>query len=229
MTEHSGRVYGGRSEAERRADRRGRLVEAALELFGTEGWRAASIERLCAQAQVATRSFYEEFSGREALMRAVYDAVVASATAAVETALATTQGTLPERIAAGIGAYVQHVTEDPRRARVAYREVRAVGELEAHRHDVMVGFAQLVEDELHGRVFPQDPVRRRTVALALAGAMSEVLVDWVAHPAPRPPIEPLLDELVRLYTVALVPLHDADQDGVVHSTPEDAGGVARDA
>ncbi|MGZ6827110.1 MAG: TetR/AcrR family transcriptional regulator, partial [Mycobacteriales bacterium] len=69
----AGRVYGGRSEEERRADRRARLVAAGLELFGTEGWAGATIERLCAGAGVATRSFYEEFSSREALLRAVYE------------------------------------------------------------------------------------------------------------------------------------------------------------
>lgn len=203
MTDTAGRVYGGRSEAERRADRRARLVDAGLQLFGTEGWAAVTIERLCAQASVATRSFYEEFPGRESLIQAVYDDVVRTATEAVVAAVAGSGTSLPTRISAGIAAYVRHVTEDPRRARVAYREVRAVGGLEQHRHAVMVGFAELLEADLPGPVLPHEPARRRVITLALAGAVSEVLVDWVAHPEPRPALEPVCEELSRLFTGVL--------------------------
>ena len=205
MTHPKGRIYGGRSETERRADRRARLVEAGLELFGTDGWHAVTIERLCASASVATRSFYEEFPGRESLIQAVYDEVVRTASLAVVEALAQSESSLPDRIAAGIGAYIEHITQDPRRAQVAYREVRAVGGLEQHRHEVMVGFAELVEGGLPAPVLPADPGCRRVLTLALAGAVSEVLVDWVASPEPRPPLEPLREELSRLFVAALTP------------------------
>jgi AcrR family transcriptional regulator len=201
-----GRVYGGRSGAQRRADRRARLVQAGLELFGTEGWHAVSIERLCTQASVATRSFYEEFPGRESLIQAVYDEVIRTAGMAVRQALACrADAPLADRLAAGVGAYVDHLTEDPRRARIAYREVRAVGGLEQHRHDVMMGFSSLIEPDLHGQALPVDPGRRRVLTLALAGAVSEVLVDWVAAPEPRPPLAPVREELSRLFAAALSP------------------------
>ncbi|HEU0104485.1 MAG TPA: helix-turn-helix domain-containing protein [Mycobacteriales bacterium] len=205
MSEPKGRVYGGLSEPERRAARRARLVEAGLDLFGTEGWHAVTIERLCAGASVATRSFYEEFPGRESLIQAVYDEVVRGATLAVVAALGSAGPVLADRISAGVGAYLRHVTDDPRRAQVAYREVRAVGGLEQHRHEVMLGFAQLMETNLDGPVLPTEPDRRRVMTLALAGAVSEVLVDWVAAPEPRPPLEPICDELSRLFTAVLVP------------------------
>lgn len=167
MTDTAGRVYGGRSEAERRADRRDRLVEAGLELFGTSGWTNVTIEQLCAAASVATRSFYEEFPGRESLIQAVYDEVVRSASEAVVAALATSDCSLAGQIAAGVGAYIDHVTEDP--------------------------------------------VRRRVRTLALAGALSEVLVDWVAAPGPPSSLVPLREELVRLFTVALVTARQAPE------------------
>ena len=157
MTQPEGRRYGGRSEAERRADRRARLVAAGLDLFGTEGWHAVTIERLCARASVATRSFYEEFPNRESLIRAVYDDVVLSAGTAVLEALEGSGAAPAGRIAAGIGAYLRHLTDDPRRARVAYREVRAVGGLEQHRHETMVVFAALVEGGLPDPVLPATP------------------------------------------------------------------------
>src|SRR3954468_8883804 len=42
------RVYGGRSAADRRAERRERLLAAGLELIGNDGYAATSIEKLCA-------------------------------------------------------------------------------------------------------------------------------------------------------------------------------------
>jgi AcrR family transcriptional regulator len=67
------RAYGGRSAEDRRAERRERLMSAGLELFGNEGYAAASIERLCAQAGVSTRNFYEEFASREDLLMRLHD------------------------------------------------------------------------------------------------------------------------------------------------------------
>ncbi len=193
-----GRVYGGRSDTERRADRRARLVQAGLEQFGTEGWAGATIERLCAGAGVATRSFYEEFSSREALLLAVYEEIMAGAVAAVLPQVATAEGDPEERIRVGLQGYVRFLTEDPRRARVAHREVRAAGVLETDRHAMIVRFADIIASETR-----LDGDQGRILGLALAGAVTEVLVDWVAQPEPRPATEPIVDTLVRLYVAAV--------------------------
>lgn len=201
-----GRVYGGRSEAERRADRRGRLLAAGLQLFGTEGWAATSIERLCTTAGVATRSFYEEYAGREQLLLAVYDEVLAGAAQAVLHAVAEADPDPRTRTRAGVAAYVGHLTEDPRRAQVVNREVRAAAalpEVAAHRNATMIRFTELVALEVRARLGDQDEQERRTLALALTGAVNEVLSDWVSTPPPRPGTGPLVRELTRLYVAAL--------------------------
>jgi AcrR family transcriptional regulator len=198
MTE-SGRVYGGRSEHERRADRRARLLSAGLELFGTEGWAGATIERLCAVAGVATRSFYEEFSSREALLRAVYEDVMGGVVTAVLPRLAEATGTPEQRIRIGLAGYVGYLTEDPRRARVAHREVRAAGVLEQDRHAMVLRFADIIATETHLTQGAQG----RILGLALAGAVTEVLVDWVAQPEPRPDTGLIVDTLVQLYVAAV--------------------------
>src|SRR5919198_3030469 len=76
------RRYRGRLPGERRAERRRRLLDAGLELFGTVGYRGTSIERLCAQAGVTTRHFYQEFPGREALLAAPCGEIIAEVTGA---------------------------------------------------------------------------------------------------------------------------------------------------
>lgn len=197
-----GRVYGGRSEAERRADRRARLTSSGLALFGTEGYATTTIERICGHAGVATRSFYEEFSGREELLAAVYAEVLAGSRRAVLTAVAG-PADLAGRIRAGVAAYVLHLTEDPRRAQVAHREVRRVGLLENQRQAAIVEFAALIASEAHLRPPGDDEYQGRVLALALAGAASEVLVDWVSAGVPHPPTMPVVTGLTRLYLAAL--------------------------
>ncbi|MDP9436502.1 MAG: TetR/AcrR family transcriptional regulator [Actinomycetota bacterium] len=202
----SGRVYGGRSEAERRADRRARLLAAGLELFGTDGWAGTSIERLCSAASVATRSFYEEFASREQLLLTVYDSVMEDAAQAVRDAVTRGSGDPLGRTRAGVAAYVGHLTEDPRRAQIVNRELRAayaLPEVRRHRQLTLNRMAELVEQEVVRRAVRAEPERRRVLALALAGAVNEVLGDWVSHPEPRPPVEPLVEELAFIYVAVL--------------------------
>jgi AcrR family transcriptional regulator len=197
MTE-PGRVYGGRSESERRAERRARLLAAGLELFGTDGWGATTIERLCTSAGVATRSFYEEFASREALLQAVFEDVLAGVVAEVTPRV--TRETDPEaQVRSALGGYIGYLTEDPRRARVVHHEVRVAGTLEHQRHGMIVRFADLITQTAR---LPRS-ARNRTLGIALAGAVSEVLVDWVQHPEPRPEVAPLVDVLVDLYLATL--------------------------
>lgn len=193
-----GRVYGGRSERERRADRRARLLAAGLDLFGTEGWSATTIEKLCSAAGVATRSFYEEFASREALLLAVFEDVLADVVTVV-TPRVMGRGSVAEQVRAGLGGYVEHLTADPRRARVVHHEIRVAGTLEDQRQAAVVRFAELIVQTAR---LP-DTQHTHTVGIALAGAVSEVLVDWVAQPEPRPETGPLVEVLVDLYLAAL--------------------------
>lgn len=198
----TGRVYGGRSELERRSDRRTRLLNAGFDLFGTDGWHGATIERLCSAAGVATRSFYEEFASREALLLAVYEQVMDGVLDNVLPAVQSSTAGIEDRIRLGLGGYVNHLTEDPRRAKVAHREIRVAGVLENDRHAMVLRFAEVIAQQAQ---LPEGAAGR-ALGLALAGAVSEVLVDWVAQPEPRPATEPIVDALVRLYVAAITPV-----------------------
>lgn len=199
-----GRVYGGRTTEQRRAERRERLLATGLDLIGTGGWAGASVERLCAAAGVATRSFYEEYDGREALLLAVYAGVLTEATSAVGDALAATPPELSARVGAGVAAYVGFITADPRRAAVVHREVRVAGVLEEQRREGFLSFARLVESEATRT--GTRPGAGRLTALALAGAVNELLIDWVAsQEAERAPVAPMIEELTLLFLRALAP------------------------
>src|SRR5471032_598349 len=69
------RTYGGLAMAERVAARRARFVEAGIELFGTQGFRGATVRGVCAAAGLTDRYFYESFASLEALLAEVYSSL----------------------------------------------------------------------------------------------------------------------------------------------------------
>ena len=66
------RPYGGLAMEERVAARRARFIEAGIELFGTQGFRGATVRGICAAAGLTDRYFYESFATLEALLADVY-------------------------------------------------------------------------------------------------------------------------------------------------------------
>lgn len=81
-----GRPWRGKSPQERRDARRRRLLDAALELFGTTGYAATSVTTLCARAGVSPRHFYELYAGREQLLADLYDEIVRETARRVQSA-----------------------------------------------------------------------------------------------------------------------------------------------
>jgi AcrR family transcriptional regulator len=201
----SGRTYRGLSAEARDAERRSRLVAAGLEVFGTTGLAGSTIDGLCSRAGVTARNFYDHFDGRESLLRAVYDDVVAAHRAELDAALAAPVEDVRSYLRGAIEAAVRPFARDPRVGRVMHVEVVGVGAaLEQHRVATIESYAHLVEqvaDDLvaQGLLAPRD---RRLTALALVGAMTQLVVSWLAQ-GPGAAPEPVVDELTRLFTAAL--------------------------
>jgi AcrR family transcriptional regulator len=199
--EETGRRYAGRSPHERRQQRRQQLLDAGLQVFGTVGYDEATITLLCATARVGTKAFYEEFPSREALLLAVATDVVAAAAQHLEAALADAPKDLELRVRAGLTAYIGYLTEDPRRARIAYHEVR-VAPLEAERQFASVAFASLVTEQVAQLGVGGHARDNLLLALAITGGVGELLNYWTSA-AEKPTTERLVDELTRLFVAAL--------------------------
>jgi len=121
-----GRRYAGEDPAERTARRRQQFVEAGLALFGSVGYRKASVRELCRHAQLTDRYFYESFAGTEDLLVAVYGECIARIRAAVVTRVASAPvagaETVLERALDGFYGCI----EDARLARIVWLEVLGV-------------------------------------------------------------------------------------------------------
>lgn len=68
-------TWGGRTQAERRTERRTRLIDAALAVWLENGWAAVTMRGVCTRAGLNDRYFYEHFADRDELLGAVWDEV----------------------------------------------------------------------------------------------------------------------------------------------------------
>ena len=118
----AGGVYGGRSATERRTDRRARLLEAAVEVLGTDGWAGTSVREICKRAGLNARYFYESFGGLEDLLVAVFDCIADESAQAAAAAMAAAPADVAAQVRAAVSGLIGAITADPRKARIAYSE-----------------------------------------------------------------------------------------------------------
>ena len=139
--DRSRRSYGGVSADDRLAGRRRRLLDAGLELFGTNGIAATTIADVCAQAGLTKRYFYESFATIDELAGAVFGEVTDRLVQQVAPAIAAGGGVDPRP---ALTVYLRAVLGDPRLARLLGTESRtpALAERQAAfgRHAVALWF-----------------------------------------------------------------------------------------
>ncbi|WP_107659654.1 TetR/AcrR family transcriptional regulator [Nocardia suismassiliense] len=183
-----GRSYGGLSREQRVAQRQTRLIDAALELFGTHGYAATSIERLCAEANVSTRSFYEDMGSREALLIALVNRITSHAVERALEALAESAGEpLSTRVVRVFGAYLAVTCQDHRSARVCYVEVVGVSAaVEEWRREQRRLLSALIISEAERAVERGETKSRRfdLFALAVIGAVNSLAQELVQSTLP---------------------------------------------
>lgn len=201
----AGRRYGGQTEDERRTDRRRRLLDAALEIFGTSGYQTSTITNICSTAGVSTRNFYDEFPDKESLLVALHDDVNERALVATVDALAASGSTdLEERARTGFQAYLDVFVTDPRWARIAFVEaVGATPATYAHRQAALDRFTELVRAEAdalaaQGLVPARD---RRFTARAIVGALTALVEAWGTPDGPT--VDDVVDEATRVVVSVL--------------------------
>ncbi|MCM3896349.1 MULTISPECIES: TetR/AcrR family transcriptional regulator [Gordonia] len=182
----SGRLYAGTGPEQRQARRRAAFVDAGLDLFGREGFRHVSVKRLCDEAGLTQRYFYESFSDRNALLAAVYEHCVDVCRTAVGESLlqvpdasnvAPREQRLAQLTRVALDALLERLTGDRRMARVILVEVVGVdASLERLRMDAIHAWAQLAIDIAFDD--EQPPARFQLAAVGLIGALTQLLVDW---------------------------------------------------
>lgn len=197
------RTWGGRTLTDRRATRRTQLLEAGLELLGDAAGTPVSVRAACRTAGLTERYFYESFRDRDELVLAVYEQVAALAHRTLAEATPDAGRPAPERAAAAVHAFVELITDDPRRGRVLLLAPLAEPSLTRRGAELAPTFATLILDQLPDRAGQED---REMTAIALVGALSNLFIAYLDGRL-RVPRERLVAHSVRLVLGASA-LHD---------------------
>lgn len=114
------------------------IVSVARQLFTTQGYPATSIADIVVRAGIAKGALYHHFSGKEALFRAVYDAILGEAVSAV-LAAASDEADPSASVRAGLSAFLDACL-DP-----GFRRVVVLESITVLRPDVREGGVGQVE------------------------------------------------------------------------------------
>jgi AcrR family transcriptional regulator len=194
MTTSPVRTYRGEASEERRSRRRAQLLEAGLQLLGTEGWLATTVTAICERARLTPRYFYESFADRDELLVAIFDGVIAEVTREV---MATNPAGAEETLRATMRAFAEVVTDDPRKGRALFLEALGSEALWRRRIEGMHWFAERLADQVRaGRRLRKDEARRlMTASLIAAGGLIETMIAWLDRG-----LNSTADELIEDYT-----------------------------
>lgn len=176
----TGRLWQGLTPDAREADRRHRLVEAGLELMGTQGVAALTMRAACREASVGPRYFYDLFATREELLEAVYDETVDRVREPILAAVIAEAGRgTAAAITTAFETAVDVVEQDPRLGRILFRESAADNTLRPRSQAAMPEFVLTVV----AQVMPERAEELRGAAggwtlIGLSAAIFSLFLAW---------------------------------------------------
>jgi AcrR family transcriptional regulator len=165
-----------RTEA-RRAEARGRIVEAARELIAEGGYVAAQVAPVAERAGVAVGTVYRHFPSKSDLFAEVFREASQHEVDAMRAAIEETEGTAAERIAVGIEVFARRALRGRRLAWALLAEPIDPA-VEAERLEFRHSYRDLMAEVIGagieaGELPPQDA---DATAAALIGAIGEAMV-----------------------------------------------------
>ncbi|WAL69239.1 TetR family transcriptional regulator [Amycolatopsis cynarae] len=163
----------GVSAAERREQRRTRLLDAAAELLGTEGVTAVTVRATCRTAKLTERYFYEEFEGRDALLTATYDRSAVRVIAALREAIPAGISGLRARARAGVSGLLDYFAHHPADARILVIEAVREPVLTRRGTEATILLMSLVTDE------KADPVDEILTGTVLGAGLGVLFAAWL--------------------------------------------------
>jgi AcrR family transcriptional regulator len=200
------RMYRGVDTEQRRAERRERLLEAALDEFTTRGYHKTKIADLCAKAGVSTRNFYEKFASKEALLLELHSHINTVAIKRMRPVLdSVAEADALTRITTLVDAFVAAVTSDPRFPRLNYVEAPGISQaMEQQNRDWFRRYVDFITAECdRAAASGLAPVRDyRLTAIALVGAVTGLVREWQSHEPPLP-AEVVATEIREIFLAAI--------------------------
>jgi AcrR family transcriptional regulator len=188
------RPYRGVSATDRRDQRRQRLIDAGLQLFGTRGVAAVGIVDVCAEAGLTKRYFYENFASIDTLADAVFEHVTGNLVAVVAPAIEAGAGRDPRP---ALTVYTRALLSDPRVVRLLAVESQS-GPLKKYRDEFPTRAVELWFAFAAGESALPPPKELRLKAYGFIGAALQIGVAWLDDQLPLT-MDEVIDQLVDMF------------------------------
>ncbi|MDW4918655.1 TetR/AcrR family transcriptional regulator [Streptomyces californicus] len=182
------RPYRGTPAQDRVAQRRSALLDAALTVFETEGLGGLSARRVCEEARLTRRYFYESFEDIDTLTAALLERTTDEIRDAVQRASAAPDLPWPEATRRAISHGLDILLATPAKGRflaavhtaggpVAQRRMKAVGELATLVEQLL---ASRTPASRHYDTTPLPAGQARAAAVAAVGAVLGLVDSWLS-------------------------------------------------
>lgn len=191
------RSYRGLSQDERRAERRARLIAAAIAVYGERGYHQATVKAVCEAAGLTERYFYESFANSEALLIDSFNAVTWSVLAAITQAARDAGRARTARSRAMLHAYFAALQREPQSARVFLVEIRGVSRAVDQAFDTAL---RAIGKEVARIVAPPGAVDDELLQAGVVGGVIHIALRWIED-GYQPEIESVVDTALKLGTV----------------------------
>lgn len=208
------RPYRGTAAEQRVSERRDRLVQAGIDVFGTTGYRGATIRAVCARAGLTKRYFYESFTDGEALLLACYRRAADEIHTAMVRAVTEAPANLADQLRAALAGYFGTIDNDQRLARITLLEILGVSAtVDGAYRDQTERFAASVELLAHEAFDASElPLtQRHLVAQGVIGAITTIAAQWLLTERRTPSTQ-----LVDATTVLVLAVLDRLRTGSPH-------------
>lgn len=173
------RPYAGVDAADRQARRRTRLLEAGLDLLGSNIDPAElTVRGICQQSGLATRYFYESFADKDQFIGAVFDWVITRIATTTQEAVSAAPAELQTR--AGMTNIVAAIEADPRVGRLMFGTQMSNTALIRKRRESEALFVML--SGRHVENLLRRPATERITAFAyfVVGGVTQTISAWLA-------------------------------------------------
>jgi len=194
------RPYRGQSQEQRRAERRSRLIAAAIAVYGERGYQQATVKAVCEAAGLTERYFYESFANSEALLIDSYNAVAYSVLGEILRAGESAGRDNAVRSRAMLTAYFAALQREPQSARVFLVEIRGVSRAVDLAFDASL---RTIGREVARLVAPH-AADDELLQAGVIGGVIHIALRWIDS-GYQPPIGTAVDTALRLGTVLATP------------------------
>ncbi len=167
---------------------RGRILDAALDVFARKGYHEASVDEIVDQSHTSKGSIYFHFPNKQRLFLALVDKFADVLERHVKESIAHEQAGM-RRVRAALEAVLNTFSKYRSLAKILLVQAVGLGSaFEEKRLEVHQRFALLIQHYLDQAVEVGDiaPVDTELVAYAWMGAINELVIRWVYTGEPKP-------------------------------------------